>query len=238
MNVGDKNGGAKNGTGRSTPVPLPPGADSNDTAGEWARRRGRQWVARRVDVVRGLTKRMDFTDLMIRLLLTALVVYSIYLAWCESCKSEYQKMAAALWRAIVDFVSFSRGQSAAAVVLALIVWLTTVLLMRMSSPVYLIDFKTYRHKGQPGGKGEAGVPATHERFLDESKLARRPDNKPCFTQQSMEFQEKLIRTSCISGCSIFPDTIFAGEKAGHWGKVCRSGARTLTRHIGNRSTCH
>ena len=220
------------------PPPLAPGSDSNDTAAEWARRRGRQWVTRYVDVIGGFARKMDLTEMLLRLGLATLAVYAVYLALCESCKSEYLELVTSLGSALVDFATLTQGEASAAVAVSLLVWLLTVWFMRASSPVYLIDFKTYRHKAQPGGKGEAGVPATHERFLEESKLARRPDNKPCFTQQSMEFQEKLIRTSCISGCSIFPDTIFAGEKAGHWGKVCRSGARTPTRHTGNRSTCH
>jgi hypothetical protein len=45
-------------------------------------------------------------------------------------------------------------------------------------------------------------------------LARRAtqchaDGTPCFTEQAMAFQEKILRTSCIGECSIFPPSIFS-----------------------------
>ena len=81
------------------------GGAEEDTAAQWARRRGRQWVARRVDVVRGFMQRLDFTEIILRVLLCALLVYAVYLAWCESCKNEYWEFAKALGRAAVDFFS-------------------------------------------------------------------------------------------------------------------------------------
>ena len=205
---------------RKAPTPpMAPGTDSNDTAAEWARRRGRQWVTRYVDVIGGFARRLDFTEILLRLLLASLAVYAVYLALCESCKSEYYEFITHLWSALVDFASLSRGETSAAVVFSLIVWLLTVKFMRGSSPIYLIDFKTYRHK-VVGGPEEntAGCPVVYERFFEESKLARHPDGSKCFTERSLEFQEKITRTSCISEDSIFPETIFASEKPGYWGK--------------------
>ena len=193
--------------------------DSTVSAAEWARRSGRWWVTKRVDVVRGLIQRLDFTENLLRLLILALGVYAVYLAWCESCKNEYYEFAVGMLHAVSDFVSLSRGSLSAAVVFSLSVWLLTVKFMRRSAPVYLVEFKTYRHKCAGGAvANQAGVPATYERFLDESRLARHLDDTPCFTEKSMEFQEKILRTSCISETSIFPDSIFAGDKAGLHGK--------------------
>ena len=193
--------------------------DSNATAAEWARTPGRWWVTKRVDVVRGLIQRLDLTDNLLRALLLGLMGYAVYLAWCEGCKNEYYEFAVALWTAVVDFVSLSRGQFSAAMVGALIVWLLTVKTMRRPPPIYLVDFKTYRHKVAGGGDGHtAGEPVTYERFLEESKQARHLDDQPCFTEKSLAFQEKILRTSCISETSIFPSSIFAGEGVGHHGK--------------------
>ena len=56
--------------------------------------------------------------------------------------------------------------------------------------------------------------------------ARHPDGSKCFTDRSLEFQEKITRTSCISEDSIFPETIFATEKAGYWGKDAEKKVRS------------
>ena len=90
--------------------------DSNATAAEWARTPGRWWVTKRVDVVRGLIQRLDLTENLLRALLLGLMGYAVYLAWCEGCKNEYYEFAVALWTAVVDFVSLSRGQFSAAMV--------------------------------------------------------------------------------------------------------------------------
>ena len=211
-------GAKKRGQAREPRAPTPPmapGTDSNDTAAEWANRRGRQWVTQYVDVMRGYARGLDFTAVLLRLLLASLAVYAVCLALCESCKSEYMEFVTHLWAALVDFATLSRGETSAAVVFSLIVWLLTVQFMRGSSPIYLVDFKTYRHK-VVGGPEEntAGCPVVYERFFEESKLARHPDGSKCFTERSLEFQEKITRTSCISEDSIFPETIFAGEQAG------------------------
>ena len=58
------------------------------------------------------------------------------------------------------------------------------------------------------------------------KQARHPDGSKCFTDRSLEFQEKITRTSCISEDSIFPETIFATEKAGYWGKDAEKKVRS------------
>ena len=254
------------------PPPLAPGSDSNDTAAEWARRRGRQWVTRYVDVIGGFARKMDLTEMLLRVGLATLAVYAVYLALCESCKSEYLELVTSLGSALVDFATLTQGEASAAVAVSLLVWLLTVWFMRTSSPVYLIDFKTYRHKGAGGpDENTAGCPVLYERFFEESRAARQkpetrtrartrtrahnpkpearspsptlsrtvsfteaaarspkpepdpsqarhPDGSKCFTERSLEFQEKITRTSCISEDSIFPETIFASEKAGYWGK--------------------
>ena len=201
------------------PPPLAPGSDSNDTAAEWARRRGRQWVTRYVDVIGGFARKMDLTEMLLRVGLATLAVYAVYLALCESCKSEYLELVTSLGSALVDFATLTQGEASAAVAVSLLVWLLTVWFMRASSPVYLIDFKTYRHKGAGGpDENTAGCPVVYERFFEESRAARHPDGSKCFTERSLEFQEKITRTSCISEDSIFPETIFASEKAGYWGK--------------------
>jgi len=233
---------------------LAPGSDSNDTAAEWARRRGRQWVTRYVDVIGGFARKMDLTEMLLRVGLATLAVYAVYLALCESCKSEYLELVTSLGSALVDFATLTQGEASAAVAVSLLVWLLTVWFMRASSPVYLIDFKTYRHKGAGGpDENTAGCPVVYERFFEESRAARQkpetrtrartrirahnpepaarspkpepdpsqarhPDGSKCFTERSLEFQEKITRTSCISEDSIFPETIFASEKAGYWGK--------------------
>ena len=201
------------------PPPLAPGSDSNDTAAEWARRRGRQWVTRYVDVIGGFARKMDLTEMLLRVGLATLAVYAVYLALCESCKSEYLELVTSLGSALVDFATLTQGEASAAVAVSLLVWLLTVWFMRASSPVYLIDFKTYRHKGAGGpDENTAGCPVLYKRFFEESRAARHPDGSKCFTERSLEFQEKITRTSCISEDSIFPETIFASEKAGYWGK--------------------
>ena len=160
---------------RAPTPPMAPGTDSNDTAAEWARRRGRQWVTRYVDVIGGFARQMDFTEMLLRVGLATLAVYAVYLALCESCKSEYLELITSLWSALVDFATLTQGETSAAVAFSLIVWLLTVRYMRGSSPIYLIDFKTYRHK-VVGGPEEntAGCPVVYERFFEESRAARQP----------------------------------------------------------------
>ena len=155
------------------PPPLAPGSDSNDTAAEWARRRGRQWVTRYVDVIGGFARKMDLTEMLLRVGLATLAVYAVYLALCESCKSEYLELVTSLGSALVDFATLTQGEASAAVAVSLLVWLLTVWFMRASSPVYLIDFKTYRHKGAGGpDENTAGCPVLYERFFEESRAAR------------------------------------------------------------------
>jgi hypothetical protein len=164
---------------RAPTPPMAPGTDSDDTAAEWARRRGRQWVTRYVDVIGGFARKMDFTEMLLRVGLATLAVYAVYLALCESCKSEYLELITSLWSALVDFATLTQGETSAAVAFSLIVWLLTVRFMRGSSPIYLIDFKTYRHK-VVGGPEEntAGCPVVYERFFEESRAARQPDSNP------------------------------------------------------------
>jgi hypothetical protein len=164
---------------RAPTPPMAPGTDSDDTAAEWARRRGRQWVTRYVDVIGGFARKMDFTEMLLRVGLATLAVYAVYLALCESCKSEYLELITSLWSALVDFATLTQGETSAAVAFSLIVWLLTVRFMRGSSPIYLIDFKTYRHT-VVGGPEEntAGCPVVYERFFEESRAARQPDSNP------------------------------------------------------------
>lgn len=190
-------------------------AAEQQSAAQWSRS-GHHWVTKRADVVRGFLQKLDLTEILLRGLLLALLAYAVYLAWCESCKNEYYEFVNALRLAVSEFVSFSRGSLSTAVVFSLSVWLLTVRFMRSSTPVYLVEFKTYRHESA-GGKSTAGNPVTYERFLEESRLARHLDDSVCFNEKSMDFQEKILRTSCISESSIFPSTIFP-EKCGQYGK--------------------
>ena len=164
---------------RAPTPPMAPGTDSEDTAAEWARRRGRQWVTRYVDVIHGFARQMDLTEMLLRVGLATLAVYAVYLALCESCKSEYLELITSLYSALVDFATLTQGETSAAVAFSLIVWLLTVKFMRGSSPIYLIDFKTYRHKNIGGpAENTAGCPVVYERFFEESRAARHPDTNP------------------------------------------------------------
>jgi len=97
-------------------------------------------------------------------------------------------------------------------VLVLATWIFTVLYMRRRADVYLVDFETYKHADVGGDpRNTAGRPVHYERFLAESRLAKHLDGSPCFTDRSMEFQEKILRTSCIGETSIFPPSIFREE---------------------------
>ena len=203
----------------ATPQSLAPlSAEELESASQWARVT-HEWVTRRVDLVRGFVAR-DFTEYLLRASLLLLSAYAVYLAWCESCKAEYSQYIAGLTEAIVDFMTLSRGSlSAATLAISLSVWILTVRYMRSPVPIYLVDFKTYRHKGVAGGdpSAEAGEPVTYSRFLEESRLARNPLDEPCFTERSIEFQEKIMKTSGISEDSIFPPAIFP-PKCGQYGK--------------------
>ncbi len=202
------------------------------TASEWAQVANRSWLANRVDVIRGYGQRLDLVTLAIRISLVFLMVYSVYLAYCESCKEEYSALLRMLLQSVRDAATGSRGSvSGAAVVLILCVWLATVLWMRIQPEVLLVDFKTYRHAGAGGEpSASAGEPVTYERFMAESKAARHLDDSECFTQRSLDFQEKILRTSCIGEATIFPPSIFR-ETVGQDGKdaervsLCMSGAR-------------
>jgi 3-ketoacyl-CoA synthase len=192
--------------------------DVFESASEWARV-SHEWITRRVDVVRGFLAR-DLTEYLLRASLLLLSAYAVYLAWCESCKADYTEYLTALRDALFDFVTLSRGSlSAAVVAISLTVWLLTVRYMRSAAPIYLVDFKTYRHKDVPGGdpSAVAGEPVVYERFLEESRRARNPLDQPCFNGQSIEFQEKIMKTSGISEASIFPPAIFP-PKCGQYGK--------------------
>ena len=202
-----------------------PGNDSDDgeekatlwslTAGEWAKQR---WitstlVTSRVDLLRGYASKIDFKGLLLKLTFAALSLYSIYLLYCESCKDEYYRLGEALLSAATDAATGARGSvSGAMAVLALAAWLATVMLMRRKPTIYLVDFCTYRHADIGGDeRNTAGRPVDYERFLEESRLARHLDGQPCFTERSMDFQEKILRTSCIGEGSIFPPSIFRDE---------------------------
>lgn len=195
-----------------------PDDDAFEKASEWARV-SHEWITQRVDLVRGFLAR-DLTEYLLRASLLLLSGYAVYLAWCESCKAEYTEYLAAVRDALVDFATLSRGSlSAAVVAVSLTVWLLTVRYMRSPAPIYLVDFKTYRHKDVAGGdpSAEAGEPVVYDRFLEESRLARNPLDQPCFSEQSIEFQEKIMKTSGISEASIFPPAIFP-PTCGQYGK--------------------
>ena len=193
----------------SSESPLTVDPPDNETAGKWAKRR-RTWVAAQVDVIRGYGKSLDLFEITIRIAVLLLGAYSIYLMYCESCKDEYYELAKTLRAAAVDAMTATRGSAGAeAAVLICMVWLLTVLWMRQRPKVYLVDFKTYRHATVGGDpKNTAGEAVGYDKFLDVSRIARHTDGANCFTERSMEFQEKIIRTSCIGEKSIFPPSIF------------------------------
>ena len=205
--------------------------DTNLTASQWARQQS-QWVTRSVDLARGYGQKVDVVSLGMKIVMSGLMVYAVYLLFCESCKDEYQKLTKALIEASSDAATGARGSiSGAAVVLALATWLGTVLWMRRRAEVYLVDFHTYRHKDVGGDpRNEAGVPAQYERFLEESRVAQHLDGSTCFNDKSMTFQEKILRTSCIGESSLFPPSIFRDE-VGQDGadaervSLCMKGAR-------------
>ena len=179
------------------------------TAGQWARTR-KKWAASRVDVVRGFVQGYSPVDAALKLAVALLVAFSAYLAYCESCKEEHYAMVLALSRALRGAALAERGSLSFSVVLGLAVWLGTVLAMRRlrHRPVYLVDFKTYRHKIVGGPEANtAGAAATYEAFLRESRLAQHTDGSACFTKESLDFQERMLRTSCISERSVFPEGV-------------------------------
>jgi 3-ketoacyl-CoA synthase len=142
-------------------------------------------------------------------------------------------MVLALSRALRGAALAERGSLSFSVVLGLAVWLGTVLAMRRlrHRPVYLVDFKTYRHKIVGGPEANtAGAAATYEAFLRESRLAQHTDGSACFTKESLDFQERMLRTSCISERSVFPEGVIP-DTPGKFGAeaervaLCMAGAR-------------
>ena len=190
--------------------------DTALSAKEWAQL-SRTWLAQQGDVLRGYRERIDGTAYALRASMLWLACYTVYLLYCESCKDEYYTLFSAFHEAIVDAISGARGSvSGTIVVLLCMVWLATVLWMRQRPEVLLVDFQTYRHASIGGDEAnQSGEPVLYERFLAVSKMACHSDGTPCFTddgpKSSMAFQEKILRTSCISEHSIFPPSIFSDE---------------------------
>ena len=180
------------------------------TAGQFARLQ-LNWVAAQKDVLRGYRERFDITAILIRVFIACLAVYSLYLLYCESCKDEAWLVLTTFVEAVTDAISGARGSTAGTmVVLMLMVWLGTVLWMRQTPDIYLVDFQTYRHVKQGGDeRSTAGEPVLYDRFLAVSQAACHADGSACFTERSMDFQEKILRTSCIGEASIFPPSIFS-----------------------------
>jgi len=178
------------------------------TPGAWSQRR-MKWVTRGIDVARGYMIKHNLVDVTLRLTLSALAVYSVYLMYCESCKEEYYRLVLTLRSALFGFFTGAKGSLSGAVVLAFIIWLLTVLWMRRSLEVYLIDFKTYRRHGAGGSERDtAGAFVAYERFMAEMRAAVHPDGTKCFDEKSLDFQEKILKTSGISEKSIFPPSVF------------------------------
>ena len=185
--------------------------DSDLPPSRWAQV-PRRWLVTSTDVLRGYRERIDFIAWSIRIAVLALAVYAIFLVYCESCKDEYYKLYTAFVDGIMDAVLGARGSiSGAIAVLCLMVWLVTVLWMRQRPDVLLVDFQTYRHAGSEQGDpcSTAGEPVVYERFMEISRAARHADGAACFTDKSIDFQEKILRTSEISESSIFPPSIFS-----------------------------
>ena len=189
-----------------------PSMGYSETAAQWAALQ-RTWVTNQVDVLRGYSQRLDLYDIAIRVLLGFFGCYSFYLMYCESCKDEVRALFSALIEAAFDALTGARGSlSGRVIVLGAMVWLLTVLWMRRRSPVYLVDFKTYKHHEAGGAAiNTAGEPVKYDKFLAVSEAARHSDGGKCFNERSMDFQEKILRTSCIGECSIFPPSIFSDE---------------------------
>ena len=221
----------KTGAPRPEPASLSVSESHYETAAAWAAQQ-RTWIAQQADVLRGYSQRLDWRDIMIRVLLCFLGMYSVYLMYCESCKDEYRALFWTVVDGLHDAITAERGSvSGRAAVLVVIVWLLTVMWMRQRAPVYLVDFKTYRHKSAGGSEANtAGERVEYDKFLAVSKSARHLDGSACFNERSMEFQEKILRTSCIGESSIFPPSIFSDEAIAEPPKaerdyLCMRGAR-------------
>uniref|UniRef100_A0A7S2CLW0 3-ketoacyl-CoA synthase n=1 Tax=Haptolina brevifila TaxID=156173 RepID=A0A7S2CLW0_9EUKA len=208
------------------------GSLPNLTAGEFAQLRDLTWLARSGDVLRGFRSKYDPVSLLVRSLLVLMSLYAVYLMYCESCKDEWYVLASTTLSAFKDAISGVKGSTGGTIVVSMaMVWLITVLALRSKPDVFLIDFQTYRHR-EAGGPTEnkAGELVDYERFLEISRAACRPDGEKCFTERSMDFQEKRLRSSAIGEKSIFPNSIFCQEALEtpsdmEREKLCMKGAR-------------
>jgi 3-ketoacyl-CoA synthase len=185
------------------------------TAAQWAKEPKEWEVAGKRGATAELSRgyRIDIYGMATRTGICTLGVYAVYLLYCESCKDEYYELMKTLRTATSDALTGTRGStSAGALVLTIIVWLLTVLWMRTRPKIYLVDFKTYRHECTGGATGNtAGERCYYDKFLEVSKNAKHLDGSLCFNEKSMDFQEKILRTSAISDMSIFPPSFFTDE---------------------------
>ena len=179
----------KTGAPRPEPASLSVSESHYETAAAWAAQQ-RTWIAQQADVLRGFSQRLDWRDIMIRVLLCFLGMYSVYLMYCESCKDEYR----ALFWTVVDGLHMPSLQSAAQ---SQIVRRARGYCLAPHSHVdaqrapVLVDFKTYRHKSAGSGEANtAGERVEYDKFLAVSKSARHLDGSACF-ERSMEFQERF-----------------------------------------------
>lgn len=206
------------------------------SASQWASTR-RVWVTHAKDVARGYHKKSArLIDLALRIVILALAAYSLFLVYCAACQEELREqfyaLAETMLSAFSDAATGTRGSGPGTIVVVVaMAWLLTVLWMRRKETIYLVSFKTYRHHGIGGGpEDSAGEPVTYERFLAESRAAKHPDGSACFTDRSIEFQEKILRASAVGETSIFPPSIFR-ERVGQDGaaaervSLCMRGAR-------------
>jgi len=178
------------------------------TPGQWSRTK-KKWFASRGDIVRGFRMYVGPVDLVLTVGLLVMGFYAVFLIR-RADYNEYYEFAMTIVSALTNFLSFWGGQSspAAFVVLCFSVWLATVLWLRRPCDIYLVDFKTWRHHSVGGDpRNTAGGPVTYDRFIEESRAALHLDGKPCFNEKSMDFQEKILRTSGIGESTIFPDSI-------------------------------
>lgn len=189
------------------------------SAGKWAKAPPQKWFANRVDVLRGFGLRYSAVELLLHGWIIALGVYMFFLLWgAGSLKDEAIKILTAFTSAIFDFLYGVQGSAAAFFLMGLLVWLGTVLYMRRPVDVLLIDFKTYRHKVMGGDpRNTHGYGVSYERFMQESKAALHTDGSKCFNEKALEFQEKILYSSCISEQALFPESILK-EEVGQDGK--------------------
>eukprot|EP00928_Gymnodinium_smaydae_P061601 TRINITY_DN45641_c0_g1_i1.p1 TRINITY_DN45641_c0_g1~~TRINITY_DN45641_c0_g1_i1.p1 ORF type:complete len:626 (+),score=163.01 TRINITY_DN45641_c0_g1_i1:71-1948(+) len=188
------------------------------TAGQWSRLK-KKWFAARADILRGFGQLATPMDITLSVTVLIMALYAVRLIKDADSINEIYDFVVTFILGIKSFFtgflhsqSGAQGTAAAFVLVAVIVWLLTVLWLRHPCNIYLVDFKTYRHASIGGDpRNTAGGHVTYDRFMLESKAAKHLDGSACFNEKSLEFQEKILKTSGISETTIFPESIVGGE---------------------------